>query len=82
MTLRTPQRTNITYPIVLTSSCLMFRITDHIMNNFKNKEFYYPFYRDVMLLTPIIKKHRVAVRERKRADRIAMLRKAYAEKGN
>ena len=55
-------------------------IIDYIMNNFKNKELYYPFYRDVILLTPIINNHRVAVRERKRVESIARWRKAHAEK--
>ena len=80
MTLSTPQISNQTFPVVLPSSYLKSMIIDYIMNNFKNNELYYPFYRDVILLTPIIKNHRVAVRERKRVESIARWRKAHAEK--
>ena len=82
MTLRTPQISNKTFPVVLASSTPKCLITNHIMNNFKNKELYYPLYRDVILLTPIIKNHRVAVRERKRVESITRRRKAHAEKLN
>jgi len=36
-------------------------IIDTIMSNFGNKELYYPFYRDVMILTPIIIKQRAII---------------------
>jgi len=41
-------------------------IIDYIMTNFDNKELYYPFYRDVMILTPIIKKQRAIILKRNR----------------
>ena len=36
-------------------------IINLIMTNFDNKELYYPFYRDVMILTPIIIKQRAII---------------------
>ena len=37
-------------------------IINELMTNFECKELYYPFYRDVMILTPILKKQRKVVR--------------------
>jgi len=57
-------------------------IIDVLMTNFDNKELYYPFYRDVMILTNIVLNQRVVVRKRKKEEAITRWRKAHAEKAH
>jgi len=68
------------YAFVLKSSDTKGYIIEFIMTNFDNKELYYPFYRDVMILTNIILNQRVVVRKRQKEEAITRWRKAHAEK--
>ena len=56
------------------------RIIDNLMNNINNKEIFYPFYRDVILLTPLLKKRRQTVKITNRNKTIALWRLRHAEK--
>lgn len=50
---------------VISPSSNKTSIINELMTNFECKELYYPFYRDVMILTPILKKQRKVVRAKK-----------------
>jgi len=68
------------YAFVLKPSDTKGYIIEFIMTNFDNKELYFPFYRDVMILTNIILNQRVVVRKRQKDEAITRWRKAHAEK--
>lgn len=53
------------YAFVPRSSYTKETIIGFIMTNFDNKELYYPFYRDVMILTKIIQQKRIANRKQR-----------------
>ena len=66
-------------PIISISSLSKPKLIDAIMTSFKNKEQYYPFYRDTVILSRIIVDNRGRRQQRERSEMDARIRDYHAK---